>query len=489
MSYDTSNATVITPLLWASPAVELANRTWRKRILPIGDVEYQGRTLHFTEDYLSKLEQAFRSGAYDQVSFQLADAKNTHTNDPERHRGFITDLELGEDGLYATAQLTEAGEKVLSENPYLGVSARIVENYQRSDGQFYPAAIQHVLGTLDPRIPALGPWAPVDMSNSGGGGIVIDLSQASWWGEPGPSFELATSAVGARLNVHPVDNSPAWSYDGDSYELAAQEAALAEFSRTFELANEIELTRQAEDAEPLAVRTEDRIATALGRIGRGTFTPQGYAVREFASPGYGTVTGEQTCGVSDDLGYCMERFHAPGCGSAATPDITEALRPELEMRAHRPHLAEDGEPWIDARFGSPMTLTDHIEAATGVRLGDASLWESHRGQRRELVTPARPQVFGDPDDPDGMPLGVPAATARTAAALAAQGGIETTADHAGQRAAWRREHDRQAARHRPPRHPDYAADLSNPMPRERGLARFGDEPWNGSLPVYSRGAA
>ena len=42
-------------------AVELANRTWRKRILPVGDVQYNGRTLHFTEDYLGKLEQAFRN--------------------------------------------------------------------------------------------------------------------------------------------------------------------------------------------------------------------------------------------------------------------------------------------------------------------------------------------------------------------------------------------------------------------------------------------
>ena len=55
--------------------------------------------------------EAFRSRAYDQVPFQLADSKNTHTNDPERTRGQILDLELGEDGLYALAEVTgvEAG--------------------------------------------------------------------------------------------------------------------------------------------------------------------------------------------------------------------------------------------------------------------------------------------------------------------------------------------------------------------------------------------
>jgi hypothetical protein len=325
------------------------------------------------------------------------------------------------------------------------------------------------------------------MSNSGG--LVIDLSQSAWAGEPGPAFELAASAVGALLGAAPQHSVTASRYDGGGgYELAAgDEAALAEFGRAWDLANEAELVRQAEDAEPLAVRSEDRLTVALGRIGRGTFTPQGPHAYGLASPGYGTVTGEPTCGVADDLGYCMERFHSPGCGSAATPDITEALRPELEMRAMRPHLGEDGQPWLDRQFGAPMTLTDHIEAASGIRLGDVSPFETGR-TRREVAAVQRPQVFGDPDDPDAMPLPVAASTARTAAALAAQGGIATTADHAEQRAAWRREHDRQAARYRPPRHADYA-ESSNPMHRETGLAQFGDEPWNGSLPVYSRGAA
>ena len=45
----------------------------------------------------------------------------------------------------------------------------------------------------------------------------------------------------------------------------------------------------------------------------------------------------------------------------------------------------------------------------------------------------RPLTFGDPDDPDAMPLDIPAATARTAAALASQSGIQTSADHQAQR--------------------------------------------------------
>lgn len=178
---------ILTPF-HGSQAVELGNRTWRKKVLPVGDVEYKGRILHFTPSYLAGLARAFTARAYDQVPFQLADAANAHTNDPERTRGQITGMELGDDGLYVTAQLTPDGEKVLQANPGLGVSARIVEGYQRSDGQFFTAAIQHVLGTLDPRIPGLGPWQAVEAATPEPE-AVVDLSAAAFAG--GEPLDLA----------------------------------------------------------------------------------------------------------------------------------------------------------------------------------------------------------------------------------------------------------------------------------------------------------
>ena len=170
-------ALVYTPLC-PGRAIELGHQLWRKRVLPVGDVSYKGRMLHFTRDYLDKLADAFRSRAYDQVPFQLADAANAHTNDPERTRGEVVDVDTDDSGLWITARVTPQGEQVLTSNPGLGVSARIVEDYARSDGQYFPAAIQHVLGTLDPRIPALGPWEAIEASNSGE--TLIDLSAGSW---------------------------------------------------------------------------------------------------------------------------------------------------------------------------------------------------------------------------------------------------------------------------------------------------------------------
>ena len=192
-------ALVLTPFT-AADAVELGNRQWVKKILPVGDVEYKGRLLHFDRRYLGSLVSAFRSRAYDQVPFQLADAHNTHTNDPERTRGEITGMELRGDGLYVTAALTPEGEQVLTANPKLGVSARIVEDYARSDGKHFTAAIQHVLGTLDPRIPGLGAWEAIEAA-SPVPDTVIDLSASTFAGEQQQASETEGEDAAPALSA------------------------------------------------------------------------------------------------------------------------------------------------------------------------------------------------------------------------------------------------------------------------------------------------
>ena len=174
-------AAVLTPFTTAD-AVELGNRSWWKRLLPVGEIDYKGRRLKFTRDYLAGLKHAFDDKAYDQTAFQLADAANTHTNDPERFRGEIAEMDLRDDGLWMRLSPTDAGDAVLKENPRLGVSARIVEDYARSDGKHYPAAIQHVLGTLDPRIPGLGAWQAIEAATPAPD-TVLDLSASTFAGE------------------------------------------------------------------------------------------------------------------------------------------------------------------------------------------------------------------------------------------------------------------------------------------------------------------
>src|SRR5579875_1479442 len=156
--------------------VELSRTLFRKKLLPLGSINYKGKKITFDQKFLADLAQSFKDGAYDQVAFQLADTNNNHTLDPERFRGEVKALELTSDGLDVLVETTPEGAELIRKNPKLGVSARILLGYERSDGKKFARAIQHVLGTLDPRVPGLGPWQEVALANEDEVSTTIDAT-------------------------------------------------------------------------------------------------------------------------------------------------------------------------------------------------------------------------------------------------------------------------------------------------------------------------
>lgn len=163
-------------------AEEVGPRTFRKQILRTGSIPYKGKTLTFDRAYLEQAVESFKAGAFDQVPFVLADADNRHTSEPERFRGEIKSLEVAGDGIDAIVQLTEEGAQIVRDNPRLGVSARLVPDVER-DGQKFPVAIEHVCGTLNPRVTGLRPWETTSvrsLSQDEGRAQVIDLSASEY---------------------------------------------------------------------------------------------------------------------------------------------------------------------------------------------------------------------------------------------------------------------------------------------------------------------
>lgn len=173
---------VLTPID-TTAIVDLGRTTFRKKLLHVGDLQYGDRKLSFTPAYLAGLVASFKDRAFDAVPLQLADDANRHTADPTRTRGNVTGLEATGDGLYATVSLTDDGAALVREHPELGVSVRIVEDLQRGDGKAYPAALEHVLATWNPRVNALGPWQAIDASSTDVD-EVIDLTQPEKSGGP-----------------------------------------------------------------------------------------------------------------------------------------------------------------------------------------------------------------------------------------------------------------------------------------------------------------
>jgi hypothetical protein len=152
---------------------------WRKQLLPVSSINYKGRVIDFTREYLAGLVKAFTDRAYDAVPLQFADEENHHTERPEHRRGTVRALELTDDGLDMIVEAGADAAKYLAEYPDLGISAKIAENYERADGRFFPAALKHVLGTLDPRITGMRPWQEIAAANDDDGEI-LDLTGAAY---------------------------------------------------------------------------------------------------------------------------------------------------------------------------------------------------------------------------------------------------------------------------------------------------------------------
>jgi broad specificity phosphatase PhoE len=407
---------VLTPF-HRTQAVELGNRLWRKKVLPVGDVQYQGRTLHFTLDYLKGLARAFTDRAYDQVAFQLADAKNTHTNDPERYRGEITAMEAEPDGLWLTVNPTEDGEKVLKANPRLGVSARIVENYDRSDGKHYPAAIQHVLGTLDPRIPGLGGWQVVeaatpvpeavyDLSGASFAGEepeLIDLDWAAWdAGHHGGRDAMAKMASGHDRGGSDEEKAANHIADAKKAAGSGQHAmAMSHLARATQLSSSPAVHSQAsalsKGVKQMAQQAGNSAAgswNTLANDSTGLEIPSGATGRTDGMPDLDNLTDEQKARLAKLLDLPDEQVDLLAAGGTViTPEELEALTAPSGEEAEDADLADaiaglsdediaaleaEWEAEEAAEEGEPVGAALSAEAQFAIDLANARAEETQR---------------------------------------------------------------------------------------------------------------
>lgn len=238
---------VLTPVD-VGDAVELAagSGRWRKQILPLRKITYKGRVLDFNRNYLATLADSFKRGAFDQVVTQVADKNNKHNNDPHNTAGELVDVELAADGLYGVFKPNATGQKILEANPKIGVSARILEGYQRSDGAHFPKALQHVLLTVDPHISGMKPWEQMaELSSELEIETTLDLSG---YEEEIEVVDTKTKAAagGQGTNDEPVTLSRA-EYTAFT-ELLAERTAALEFADTLDPA-EFEDGEEDEDTE------------------------------------------------------------------------------------------------------------------------------------------------------------------------------------------------------------------------------------------------
>jgi hypothetical protein len=397
---------LLTPFTGAS-GTQSAGR-WRKKLLPFGEISYKGRTLKFDRDYLGGLVNSFQGRAYDQVPFQLAGDENKHTNDVERTGGQITGMSLGDDGLYIEVAPTQRGQQVLADNPGVGVSARIIEGYDRSDGKFFPRAIQHVLATLDPRIPGMGGWEAVAASNDAE--ITFDLSGEQFQGEE-PGMPELTDDQQARLakllnldpdrlgelvaSMEPGDGGSGQTPPGDAGdgedEIAQIAAAIDGMSDEELAALEAELEAEEAGAQP-----EGEPATA----GAAALTGEAAMALELAQA-TGDENARQLGIIQGQLDHERWEGEKARLVTGGTPPyIADLAQPLLEGAGHVVDLS--GGKSVDAGQIVRSILAEYQklgqQLGLGVELGtvmDEPGTESEEAKSRdEVVSRAKAQLFG-----------------------------------------------------------------------------------------------
>ena len=285
-----------------------------------------------------------------------------------------------------------------------------------------PDAVQHVLGTLDPHVPALGPWQTADLANSGGG-HVIDLSGWEYDGEAGglglTDADLATvlGRVGALESAGLLGDDDDW----DDSELAALEVVMADADVIIaedEAAWGItdEAWADATMEELAVIGMSNAVAGAAARSGdfataaairldlSGSQPGSESAAIELANSRASSGQYARACGPLDDFGRCAERYHSAGCSvvtdSAAASGSAEqvtAYRESIAQR-HTAMVINGGLTYEDAGTGEPWTMRDAVYASLGIT-PRSSPFETGAG-RGEVPTPARVLAYGDPDDPD-----------------------------------------------------------------------------------------
>jgi hypothetical protein len=155
-------------------ALALGNKIYRKQVLRSGPLHYRGGTFDVTDAYLDSVVAAFDAKAIPRVPFQLADASNTHTEDPLRRFGTVTALHRTPDGLDAVIELDDEAARLVDNDPEFGVSVLIKHDRTTGEGAKFPAVLAHVLGTTDPVLTQLAPWQP-ELAASNDSGDVLDL--------------------------------------------------------------------------------------------------------------------------------------------------------------------------------------------------------------------------------------------------------------------------------------------------------------------------
>lgn len=200
---------VQTPFDFSEPVRAGRRRFW-KQVLPVTSIDYKGQKVDFDPQFHMDLAQSFKDEAFDQVPVVFADSENRHNMDPRNFGGDVLDMQYrgpgkGQ-GTWALIEADRDAAKAIRKNPKLGVSARIRQMIEKSDGRKFNRAIEHICLTMNPRVTGMEAWQAVDLSAEDADIEVVDLTAANYQ-EGKPPMGTKTTKTPRRTASGKIDLS------------------------------------------------------------------------------------------------------------------------------------------------------------------------------------------------------------------------------------------------------------------------------------------
>lgn len=191
-----------------SEAVPAGRRRFWKQVLPVTTINYKGHKVKFDKRFHMDLAQSFKDEAFDQVPVVFATPENAHNMDPRNFGGDVLDMQVRPKGLFALIEADETAAKAIEKNPKLGVSARIRQGLEKSDGRKFDRAIEHICLTMNPRVTGMEPWQAVDLSDEDADIEVVDLTAENYGKEEDMGVRrTAKKAASSKKAKGPIDLS------------------------------------------------------------------------------------------------------------------------------------------------------------------------------------------------------------------------------------------------------------------------------------------
>lgn len=108
-----------------------SGRLFRKHLLNKGPLRHpaNGQVIDINDDFITTLRKNFNDGVCDIVQVPLANAKNEHSEDPERNIGEVVDIEVKDNKVFAVLDIRDPGHADKLGKTYLGASAMLSLDY------------------------------------------------------------------------------------------------------------------------------------------------------------------------------------------------------------------------------------------------------------------------------------------------------------------------------------------------------------------------